>query len=356
MFKAIILSAGKTSRFFKPLYDKPKGLFEYRGECLIERQIRQLLEADIRDITVVIGYEKEQYFFLQEKYSVKLVINENYASTGSLASLFTVLNSDVALNFFVCCADHWYGTNPSLGVSSERSVRMTSYKENASSEFVVHQDPDGGLSRLRSGADSGLCMCGSAYFTSDFIRKFAKLYNDEKQWLGISSLHWEQFLGRYADELPLYGIEAPELFQEFDSLGDLQRLDPRVLDNLSNDITDKICALLKCELSEICDVVPLNRGLTNVSFSFRVGKDKHVYRYPGYSSSSLVNRHAEVTAQKAAVQLGIDPSVISIGYDGHKLSYFIETTGNFDYNNQDHLSYCIQALCCSALKSRQFLR
>ena len=47
---AIILAAGKSSKFFPPLYDRPKGLFEYRGEVLIERQIRQLHEAGIKDM------------------------------------------------------------------------------------------------------------------------------------------------------------------------------------------------------------------------------------------------------------------------------------------------------------------
>ena len=45
--RALILVAGISNSFFKPLYDKPKGLFRLKDEFLIERQIRQFQEADL---------------------------------------------------------------------------------------------------------------------------------------------------------------------------------------------------------------------------------------------------------------------------------------------------------------------
>ena len=53
---AVIMAAGLSSRFAPISYEKPKGLLKVRGEVLIERQIRQLQEAGISDITVVVGY------------------------------------------------------------------------------------------------------------------------------------------------------------------------------------------------------------------------------------------------------------------------------------------------------------
>ena len=60
---AVIMAAGLSSRFAPISYEKPKGLLKVRGEVLIERQIRQLKEAGIDDITVVVGYKKEYFFF-----------------------------------------------------------------------------------------------------------------------------------------------------------------------------------------------------------------------------------------------------------------------------------------------------
>ena len=61
---AIIMAAGMSSRFAPISYERPKGVLTVRGEVLIERQIRQLKEAGINDITVVVGYCKEQFFYL----------------------------------------------------------------------------------------------------------------------------------------------------------------------------------------------------------------------------------------------------------------------------------------------------
>lgn len=58
---AIIMAAGLSSRFAPISYEKPKGVLTVRGEVLIERQIRQLKEAGIDDITVVVGYKKRAF-------------------------------------------------------------------------------------------------------------------------------------------------------------------------------------------------------------------------------------------------------------------------------------------------------
>ena len=68
---AVILAAGGSETSSKSIYSMPKGLFIKEGETLIERQIRQLKETGIDDITVVVGYKQEMYFFLMEKWGVK---------------------------------------------------------------------------------------------------------------------------------------------------------------------------------------------------------------------------------------------------------------------------------------------
>lgn len=67
---AVIMAAGLSSRFAPISYEKPKGLLRVRGEVLIERQIEQLQEAGINNITIVVGYKKEYFFYLESKYGV----------------------------------------------------------------------------------------------------------------------------------------------------------------------------------------------------------------------------------------------------------------------------------------------
>ena len=61
MKNAIILAAGKSSKFAPFTYEKPKGLFCVKGEILIERQIEQLQNAGIKDIYIVVGYMKKNF-------------------------------------------------------------------------------------------------------------------------------------------------------------------------------------------------------------------------------------------------------------------------------------------------------
>ena len=75
---AIIMAAGTSTRFAPLSYEKPKGLLEVKGEILIERQIRQLKEAGIEDIIVVVGYKSGQFSYLEEKFGVRIVMNEDY--------------------------------------------------------------------------------------------------------------------------------------------------------------------------------------------------------------------------------------------------------------------------------------
>lgn len=327
--RAVILAAGKSSKFFPPLYDRPKGLFEYCGEVLIERQIRQLKEAGISDITVVIGYEKERFFYLAEKFDVRLVVSTRYNDESNLSSLDIV--RDKLGGSYLCCADHWYAENPFLGDVPDRSVRLVRPQGDATHELVVDMGSDGRLSNLRSGSGSGLCMVGYTYITQEWADRFYELYDAERGYIGMKNLLWEQFWGRHADGLPLYGAAAPEGMREFDSLADFADDPAGMLANVSSEAVGNICRLLGCEPEGISAIEPLNKGLTNVSFSFIVDGEKYVYRHPGASSTNMVVRSAEVAAQRAAMALGIDYSVIDIGEEGWKLSRYVESGRAFDY-------------------------
>ena len=79
---SLVMAAGLSSRFAPISYERPKGVLKVRGEVLIERQIRQLLEAGIDDITVVVGYKKEEFFYLEDLFGVKVVVNDRTLVEG----------------------------------------------------------------------------------------------------------------------------------------------------------------------------------------------------------------------------------------------------------------------------------
>ena len=97
---AIIMAAGMSSRFAPLSYEIPKGLLQVKGERLIEREIRQLQEAGIEDITVIVGYLQEKLFYLAEKFGVKIVVNNDYYKYNNCSSLMLV--RDQLSNTYIC--------------------------------------------------------------------------------------------------------------------------------------------------------------------------------------------------------------------------------------------------------------
>ena len=85
--RAVILAAGFGLRMIPINREVPKALLEVRGEILIERQIRQLKEAGIEDISVVTGFMKERFEYLIDEFGVELIVNPDYISANNLHSL-----------------------------------------------------------------------------------------------------------------------------------------------------------------------------------------------------------------------------------------------------------------------------
>ncbi len=85
---AIILAAGMGLRLRSVIDDRPKGLIEIGGETLVGRSVRLLRARGISRITLVAGYAAHRYEeFARGQPDIRLVTNEHFASTGSMASL-----------------------------------------------------------------------------------------------------------------------------------------------------------------------------------------------------------------------------------------------------------------------------
>ena len=102
---AVILAAGYGMRMVPINVEVPKGLLEIKGEPLIERLIRQLHEVGVSEIDIVVGFMKEQYEYLIDKYNVNLVFNKDYVTKNNLHSLYQVMNK--LGNTYIVPCDIW---------------------------------------------------------------------------------------------------------------------------------------------------------------------------------------------------------------------------------------------------------
>lgn len=324
---AVILAAGGSDISAKSVYSMPKGLYVKNGETLIERQILQLQEAGIHDITVVVGYKQEMYFFLAEKYDVTLEINPDlkknniyslYIAKGHLGSTY------------ICNCDNYFEENP-FSLYEYNAYHATVYKKNAHNELLVRKNQSGRILQIYSGAKSGECIYGHAYLNKELSRRLVKYMDDEIDDFRVSALFWEEFIGRHAENLDMYVREYQEDFlYEFDSIQEIQNIDSLFLENVSGRINRKICSVLGCRESDISNVEILQKGLTNVLFTFVVRGEKYIFRYPGESSSFFIYRKNEVRAQQLAAKAGVDNTCVYIDETGVKISKFISNCRNLN--------------------------
>lgn len=322
---AVILAAGGSDISAKSVYSMPKGLFVKNGETLIERQIRQLKEAGIHDITVVIAYKQELYFFLQDKWGVNLEINPDLKK-NNIYSIYIARNH---LNgTYICNCDNYFEKNPFCAYEYN-SYHASVWKENAHNELLINKNDSGRLLRVYSGAKQGECIYGHAYLDPAFCSKFKKYLEEEIDDFRVSALFWEEFVAKHVDNLDMYIHEYPsDLVFEFDEIQQIQNIDGLFLNNVSGHINEKICEALNCTEDEISDIVVLEKGLTNILFTFVVRGQRYIFRYPGDSSAFFIYRKNECVAQKIAAAAHADDTYVYIDESGVKISKFRENCKN----------------------------
>lgn len=254
---AIILAAGKASRFAPLSYEKPKALIQVKGEVLIERQIRQLQKAGIKEIIIVVGYKKEQFRYLEEKYHVKLVENPEFETRNNNGSIYAA--RDYINNTYICSSDNYFPESPFCTEENE-SCYAALYSEGATSEWCMHEDGQGYVDRVTIGGENAWYMMGHAFWSEAFTRKFLSILKKEYEYSETLALLWEGILARHLGELPIR-IKKYEKgqIQEFDSLEELRAFDSRYIEYSGSTILEALAKELHCPQSKFKKFSPIEQ-------------------------------------------------------------------------------------------------
>lgn len=340
---AIIMAAGMSTRFVPLSYEKPKGVLRVRGEVLIERQIRQLQEAGITNITVVVGYMKEAFFYLEDKFGVKIRVNEQYASRNNNSTLYLV--REQLGNTYICSSDDYFTENVFRPYVYE-AYYAASYFPGKTDEYCLKTARDGRITGVTIGGADAWAMLGHVYFDRAFSESFRSILEAEYDKPETAPKLWEDI---YIDHIrELHMVMKPYedgVVYEFDSLADLTKFDHDFLDNVSSSILDNICKVFECKRSDVTGIAPIKEGLTNLSFKFCIGGHAYVYRHPGPGTDEIINRQSETFSQGVAKKLGVDDTfVYEDEHEGWKISRYIEGCTQLDYHNPEHVRQAMELI------------
>lgn len=112
--KSLILAAGLGTRLAPITDNYPKCMTEVvAGITIIEQQVKALLENNIKDILVVVGYKSDILIpYLQKIYKeIKIIENEDYKNTNNMYSAYLGYENLKDSDFIMMNADVFFDSS-----------------------------------------------------------------------------------------------------------------------------------------------------------------------------------------------------------------------------------------------------
>lgn len=331
---AVILAAGASTRFIPLSLEQPKGLFEVKGERLIERQIKQLQDAGIKNITVVLGYKKEMFYYLEDKYGVKFIINDSFNIKNNIESLY--LARKELKNTYICVSDSYYIENP-FNQFEYHTFYSGYYGKETTDEVYARADGFGKITRIaKDNKIDGYVLMGHSFWRQEFSEAFINQVEAVRESGIYNNCYWEILVKDKLDEMPdIYFKEyLPGNIFEFDYFDELRKFDSQYLGHTHSEIIRNIKLVFRCDEEDIIDFRNVSEGMTNTSFIFKIDGIDYIYRHPGDGTESIINRRNEKKSLIKAKEAGVDPTYIYADVnEGWKISIFIPEFREPDYNS-----------------------
>ncbi len=275
---AIIMAAGTSSRFAPLSYEIPKALISVKGEILIERQIRQLQEAGIKDIYIVTGYKSEMFSYLEEKFGVRLVHNPEYLTRNNHASIWVV--KDYLKNSYICSADNYFNESP-FESEVASSYYAAVYAKGETKEWCLEYDENEIIKKVTIGGENAWYMLGHTFWNAEFSNKFIKILELEYDLPQTHGLLWESIYANHLDELKMKIRRYPDdMIFEFDTLDELRKFDTEYITNTHSTILKWVCKKLEITEADIENASACKDGSNEaVGFTFYVNGQRYKYIY-----------------------------------------------------------------------------
>ncbi len=356
---AIILACGMGVRLAPLTYDTPKSFIKIKGERMIERQIEQLIAAGITDITIMVGFMKEKFDYLIDKYgegstsirgnggsayhaNIKLIYNREYKNKNTLSTFYLAKEIMRNKNVYICVSDVYISENIYHKYEVE-PYYIGALADDLKNEWRYITNSKNKISAVEVGGTNDFYLVGPCFLTKEFLDKFIPMIEKYYNMTSTDNYYWEDVLVRNFDKLPdiyLYKLDKG-IISEFDTLNDLHEFDKNNTE-FGSDAISFVSKTFNIKDNEIENIECVKEGMTNHSYKFSYNGTIYLARVPGENTDNYIDRKVEGEILEKLKPYDITEDVIYFDKkSGYKISKYFENARTLNINNDEELRNCM---------------